>query len=91
MDEEMATLSRSLTWEIPSADPGRLQSMGSQCKESNARAHTHKEIKVNSKYKYMERRRDINRKTKNKVYVVSTPRLVQVNHKYFELCSVSYF
>ena len=41
MDEEMATLSSSLTWEIPSEEPGRLQSMGSQCKESSATEHTH--------------------------------------------------
>ena len=76
MDEEMATLSSRLTWENPSEEPGRLQSMGSQCKESSATEHTHTEIKVNSKYKYMERQRDINRKTKNKAYIVSTSRLV---------------
>ena len=46
LEEEMATHSSTLAWEIPwTEDPGRLQSTGSQSQTRRAYMHTHLHIK----------------------------------------------
>ena len=53
LEEEMATHSSILTWEIPwTEEPGRLQSMGSQKESDTTEQLNNKSIKSSSELKF---------------------------------------